>query len=123
MHHLLLLTAAIVCQTASPPKGRLVIVGGGPTAPEIIKKTLALTGGEKTRVLIIPFASTRPNAGQASMDLWRKCGAKNVSVLEVKDPKAALKAIKESDLIWMPGGSQTRLMEALTKNGLAKAIR
>jgi cyanophycinase len=132
MHHLLLLTAALIGQPPDLPKGILVIVGGGPTTPEIVKKTLALAGGNKARVLIIPQASFKTNAGQGSVQMWRTAGAKKVTLLEmstddrnrfvIKDKKAALDAIKEADLIWMPGGSQSRLMQALTQAGLAKAI-
>jgi cyanophycinase len=123
MHHLFLFTAAFLCNGPTPPKGRLVIVGGGPTSTEIVKKTLSLAGGEKAKVLIIPQASVQPKAGEASLQCWRKAGAKNVAVLDLKDGKAALKAVKEADLIWMPGGSQSNLMAALNKHGLAKAIR
>jgi cyanophycinase len=133
MHHLFLLTAALISQPPDLPKGILVIVGGGPTTPEIVKRTLAYAGGEKARVLIIPQASFKTSAGPASAQMWRKAGARKVTVLEMsqdrgsnrfilKDKKTALDAIKEADLIWMPGGSQSRLMQALTEGGLAKAI-
>jgi cyanophycinase len=126
MYHVLFLTTIFVTQPPDPPKGILVIVGGGPTTPEIVKKTLALTGGDKARVLIIPQASMNPKAGEASMQMWRKAGAKKVNVLDLKDKNAAqnaIKAIKEANLIWMPGGSQTLLMNALRKFGLEQAIR
>jgi cyanophycinase len=126
MYHVLFLTTIFVTQPPDPPKGILVIVGGGPTTPEIVKKTLALTGGDKARVLIIPQASLNPKAGEASKQMWRKAGAKTVNVLDLKDKNAAqnaIKAIKEANLIWMPGGSQTLLMNALRKFGLEQAIR
>jgi cyanophycinase len=126
MYHLLFLTAVFVTQPPDPPRGILVIVGGGPTTPEIIKKTLALAGGDKARILIIPQASVKPKAGEASMQMWVKAGAKKVTVLDLKDKNAAqnaIKAIKEANLIWMPGGSQSLLMKALSQHGLAQAIR
>jgi cyanophycinase len=46
-----------------------------------------------------------------------------VKVLDLRDRDAALKAVKEASLIWMPGGSQNRLMIALTEGKLVDAIR
>ncbi len=103
--------------------GTLVIAGGGPTIPEIVEKALAMAGGKKARVVIIPQASARTDTGQRSGEMWRKAGATFVTVLDFKDRKAALAAVKQADLIWMPGGSQSRLMEYLTKNGMVGPIR
>jgi cyanophycinase len=122
MHPLLLVAAAFIGK-GPEPLGHLVIVGGGPTTPEIAAKALAVAGGKRARVLIVPQASTRADAGQRSERMWRQAGAARVSVLDLKNPRAALTAIKVADLIWMPGGSQSRLMEALRKDGLAQAIR
>jgi cyanophycinase len=122
MHQLFLVTA-LLGQGLQDPAGYLVIVGGGPTTTEIIKKTLALAGGKKAHVLILPFASGRTNAGQLSQEMWRKAGAEKASILDIKDKKAALAAIKDATLIWMPGGSQSLLMRKLNEGGVIGAIR
>jgi cyanophycinase len=119
----LLLTALFIGQAVVQPLGQLVIAGGGPTTPEITDKALSLAGGKKAHVLIIPQASARVDAGQRSEQLWRKAGAEHVGVLDFKDRKAALAAIKQADLIWMPGGSQSRLMKILCEQGVVEAIR
>jgi cyanophycinase len=122
--HQLLLSAAVLLGQSSPPRlGNLVIVGGGPTFPEIVEKALALAGGKKARVVVIPHASNQAQAGQRSGEMWRKAGAAHVTVLDFKDKKTAVAAVKEADLIWMPGGSQSRLMQYLTKNGMVAPIR
>ena len=123
MHQLLLSAAVLLGQSNSHPMGTLVIAGGGPTIPEIVEKALALAGGKKARVVIIPQASARADTGQRSGEMWRKAGAAYVTVLDLKDRKAALAAVKEADLIWMPGGSQSRLMDYLTKNSMVAPIR
>jgi cyanophycinase len=123
MQQLLFIAAFLLGQTSGHREGYLVIVGGGPTIPEIVEKALGLAGGRKARVVIIPQASTRPDTGQRSGEMWRKAGAASVTVLDFKDRKAALAAVKEADLIWMPGGSQTLLMQALAKNGMIGPIR
>lgn len=129
MHQLLLVAALFTGQGPSPPLGHLIIAGGGPTGPDVIEKALSLAGGpKKAHVLIIPQASSQPEAGQRSKELWQKCGAVHVAILDLKDKMdtkdraAALAAIKDASLIWMPGGSQSRLMELLQKQNLVRAI-
>ena len=81
-----------------------------------------LAGGKKARVLIIPHASGQSNAGQGSLEMWRKVGAEQVAILDLIDGLAALEAVRKADLIWMPGGSQSRLMTALEQCFLAHAM-
>ncbi len=124
MTHLCLLAGFLLGQSQpTQPTGHLILAGGGPTLGEITQRALALAGGKKARVLIIPQASSRADAGERSEGFWRKAGAQNISVLNFKDKKAALAAIRQADLIWMPGGSQSRLMETLLKEGLVDPIR
>lgn len=104
--------------------GHLVIVGGGPAIEEIYRRTLELAGGAAARVLIVPFASPDPMAGAKSAEAWQAIGAMNVSVLDLTDAATALAAIGTSDLIWIRGGEQARLMSKLEETpGIADAIR
>jgi cyanophycinase len=121
----LLLTAACLIGQGSPatPEGHLVIVGGGPTPLEILERALALAGGKQARVLVVPFASNRRDAGQRGERLWRLAGAEHVAALDPTDRKAALRAVQQANLIWLSGGSQSRLMRMLTQEELVKAIR
>jgi cyanophycinase len=124
--HLLLLTLALLGAAPEPPKGTLVIAGGGPTVAEISSRALALAGGkEKAQVLIIPFASSQPDAGQPTRRMWLGAGVPRdqVTILDLKDKKAALAAIQKADLIWISGGSQSRLMRILREGGVVDAIR
>jgi cyanophycinase len=103
--------------------GHLVVAGGGPTAPEIVDKALAVSGGKEARVLIIPQASGKSDAGQRSLRMWQRAGAREVAILNLTDRDAALAAVREADLIWFPGGSQSRLIGILNEQGLAQGIR
>jgi cyanophycinase len=119
-----LLVAAVLGATPTQPVGHLIIAGGGPTAPEVLQRALTLAGGKEACVLIIPHASFRPEySGQASLRMWQRAGARQVEVLDLRDRGAALKALQKASLIWMPGGSQNRLMKALTEGKLVDAIR
>ncbi len=122
MYHLFLLAALATGQEPIHAMGHLVIAGGGPTMPEIQQRALMLAGGKSAHVLIVPQASSQVSAGERSQQLWRQAGAEQVAVLDTVDRKAALAAIQIADLIWIPGGSQSRLMEILTQQGIAGAI-
>jgi cyanophycinase len=124
--HPLLLIIALLGAAPEAPKGTLVIAGGGPTIADISSRALALAGGkEKAQVVIIPFASSQPDAGQPTRRMWLGVGVprEQVTILELKDKQAALAAIKKADLIWMSGGSQSRLMRILREQGFVNAIR
>lgn len=109
---------------AGEPAGRLVLVGGGATTPEIAARVLETAGGPERRMLILPQVSEDPGeAGRESAEFWRAQGAKEVSCLDVSNPKKAVAAVEAADLIWIPGGDQSRLMKALDGTGVIEAIR
>ena len=105
-------------------RGALLLVGGGGTTQEIVDAALRLAGGaDKARVLIIPHASSAPDAGQSSEQFWREHGSKIVSVLDLSDRTTAREAIARADFIWMPGGVQSRLVDALREADMIEPIR
>lgn len=109
--------------TEEGPKGHLVIEGGGGEAAEIDKRTLELAGGGKAKVLVIPQASSEKNSGREAADRWKKAGAGDVAILDLSDPEKAVAAVMNADLVWMSGGNQRRLMNALKETGVPEAIR
>jgi len=119
----LLLIAALSSLTLTPATGHLVVVGGGLFTPDIAQRTLSLAGGKAAHVLIIPQASLWSGTGPRWQTIWQQAGARQVTILNLNDRNAALEAIKTADLIWMSGGSQDRLMQALSQPGLGQAIR
>src|SRR5262245_58618499 len=119
----LLLASLLAGADGGPPRGRLLVHGGGGTSDEFRQKALDLAGGKRTRVLVIPQAAGDPPAGPESATAWKKAGAGDVRVLDLGDPKAAIEAIRGSDLIWIGGGDQQRLMDRLKGTGIPEAIR
>jgi cyanophycinase len=105
------------------PKGHLLVVGGGGTTDAIVERAFQLCGGKEARMLIVPQASSAADAGEDSKKFWVEKGAKNATVLDLADEAQALDAIAKADFIWMPGGDQSRLMEALAKTKAIAAIR
>jgi cyanophycinase len=117
-----MIASLLVLVLGADPQGTIVAVGGGTTTTAITKRTLELAGGAAARVIVIPQASERSD-GKASAAMWRELGVRDVSILELSDAVAAVKAVESADLIWMPGGDQNRLMKVLLPTGVPEAIR
>ncbi|MFT7618473.1 MAG: cyanophycinase [Planctomycetota bacterium] len=112
-----------------PPKSQvipvnLLLVGGGGTTDAIRAHALAQLGGaKKTKLLVIPQASERKEAGREIAKMWGKDGVKNIKIMDVRKTARSKKQIEEANFIWMGGGSQSRLMEALKEGKLIGAIK
>lgn len=114
-------TPAPVSARAQDRAGALVIVGGGGTPEEILIEALALTGEQAPKVLIIPQASSAPDRGQGSLEMWREQGVQ-ADVLDPLDRLDADALLDAADLIWIPGGSQRDLLRRLAEHQLASKI-
>jgi cyanophycinase len=108
---------------AAAAPGPLVVVGGGATPPGLHRRMLELAGGVQARVLVVGLASAATNAGAPSVRAFREAGATRVELLATNVSPAALEAVRSADLVWFPGGGQTRLMRELERLGVVDAIR
>ena len=107
---------------AATKRGILIVAGGGSIPADLRPRALELAGGNDARVLIVPWASRREEAGSATVAVWQEAGATEVTVIP-EDATEARRAIEQRDLIWLVGGSQVRLLEALRERDLIKVIR
>jgi len=119
----LVLAVGAHAQPGSAPKGHLVVIGGGTIPDDVRARTLALAGGTKAIVAVLPQASELPETGPEAVDAWKKAGAARAIVVDVAARAAAIEAIREATLVWFPGGDQTRLMKALNGTGIPEVIR
>lgn len=103
--------------------GTLVVVGGGPTPEGLHKQVMELAGGTNARVLVVPLASSPVPEISSSVKAFRDAGGAQVEQISSTDPKTALSQVRQADVLWFPGGSQTVLMEALRRLGVVEAIR
>jgi cyanophycinase len=110
------------CAANKPREGWLVIVGGGGTTQSIQERALALAGGPQAKVVVFPQASELAETGAEVCQMWKERGAASAVVADPRQEEEALRLIAQADLIWFPGGVQTRLMDALGLN-LPGAIR
>lgn len=104
----------------------LVAAGGGNLADEIRLHLLSMSEAENPQVLIVPQATAEDNwlaRGEQQTEVFRELGAERISVLDLGNREAAVEAIRASDVIWIPGGSQQRLMNALKDAGVADEVR
>jgi cyanophycinase len=109
-----------------PPKGTLVIVGGGSTeGTGIVEKFIALAGGVDKKFVIVPTAggnrntdgAVRPYDETQIVASWVKRGIKNVKMLHTHDPKVAdtesfASVLRDADAVWFNGGRQWNIVDS-----------
>jgi len=98
-------------------------VGGGATDDRIVSRALELAGGRSAIVAVLPQSSELADAGDSSVEMWKKAGAKDARKVLFEDRAAARRAIESATLIWMPGGDQNRFMKEISGTGLDDLIR
>jgi cyanophycinase len=114
--------SASALDTQPTKAGLVVAVGGGGTPDEVIAYVAALAGGKDARVLVLPQASESGD-GQSSAAMWLEQGAGEATVLSDLSAPDAKERIARANVIWMPGGVQSRLMERLGEHGLVEAVQ
>ncbi len=109
-----------------PPRGTLVIVGGGNLdGTGIIEKFIELAGGPGKKFIIVPTAGgNRGRDGAittydetAVVASWVRRGVKNVKMLHTHDPKVAdteafVKDLQNADAVWFNGGRQWNIVDS-----------
>lgn len=126
---LLTLALPLAAQQApeyGPPKGTLVIVGGGSTdGTGIIERFIQIAGGPDKKFVIVPTAGGNRNAAGALIPYdetqivasWVKRGLKNVRMLHTHDPKVAdteafASILRDADAVWFNGGRQWNIVDS-----------
>src|SRR5262245_3180230 len=109
-----------------PPKGTLVIVGGGNlTGSGIYEKFIELAGGPEKNFVVVPTAGGNRNAQgqliaydeQTIVAPWVKLGLKHVKMLHTADPKVAdteafASVLRTADGVWFNGGRQWNIVDS-----------
>jgi cyanophycinase len=103
--------------------GPIVAVGGGTIDDEIYVRMLALGGGSQAIVAVLPQASAVEDAGASAVDRWKAMGAADARKYDFADVAATRAGLERATLIWIPGGSQSRFMDAIRGTGLVDLIR
>jgi cyanophycinase len=109
---------ALPASAADPPKGHLLIIGGGVRGPEIMGKFVELAGGARARVAVFPMASsTSAETGRELATEMRGLGIADVRVLDLTraqaDTPEAVAQLDGVTGVYFAGGDQSRLTAAL----------
>jgi cyanophycinase len=119
----LLTLVAAVTPLFAQSAGALIVAGGGTTGPDIVGPALEIAGGKEAVVAVLPQASAVSDAGDGSVQMWLNAGAREAHKVAFDDRAAARRALERATMIWMPGGSQSRFMDAIRGTGLDDVIR
>ena len=109
-----------------PPKGTLVIQGGGPDADTRIFETfINKAGGLGAKIVVVPTAGgNRTPDGSIKLykeedviALWKKRGVLKVRMLHTHDPKVAdteefARVLRSADGVWFDGGRQWNIVDS-----------
>ena len=120
----LLLTATLALGAAppsdptkvGPPRGSLLVVGGGAMGP-LWEKFLDLAGGKDAPIVVIPTANEIVAGTDKAVAALRAHGAKHVTQLHTRDRQAAdteafVAPLRTARGVWLTGGRQWRLADA-----------
>lgn len=124
-----LLSANVSAQTSTaygPPKGTLVIVGGGATAGTgIVEKFIELAGGKNAKIVVVPTAGGNRNGNGEPITYvdsvvlapWKAQGLTNVHMLHTPDPKIAdtdafASMLADAKGVWFVGGRQWNIVDS-----------
>jgi cyanophycinase len=109
-----------------PPRGTLVIVGGGNlNGSGITERFIELAGGVEKHFVIVPTAggNRSPDGALIAYDEarivapWVRLGLKHVRMLHTADPKVAdteefAQALRDADAVWFNGGRQWNIVDS-----------
>src|SRR5262249_14181482 len=124
----IVVASALYAQTPEygPPKGTLVIQGGGSDANSGIWETFVnRAGGLNAKIVVVPTAggnknpdgSIREYKEETVLANWKKRGATNVHMLHTHDPKVAdteefAKILHDANAVWFNGGRQWNIVDS-----------
>ena len=113
-----------------PPRGSLVIVGGGLRSESILKRFLDLAGGPEAGLVMIPTAGESDDLADYAGDLrdLTDAGARHVKMIHTRDRKVAdseafIAPLREARGVWFPGGRHWRLADAYLGTRTQAALR
>jgi cyanophycinase len=119
-----------------PPKGTLVIAGGGQLNDAgIPQKFIELAGGKDAKIVIVPTAGGNKNRDGSIkvyredevLKAWRARGLTHVTMLHTADSKVAdtpefVKPLTEANAVWFDGGRQWNIVDSYANTRTYRAF-
>lgn len=111
-----------------PGQGHLFIIGGGARPDSLMTQFVALGGGEKCKVLVIPYASGDiHDTGSYQVSEFKRIGVKDCDYISVSkdeiDGEEALARLEGVTAIFFSGGDQNRLTAMLNGTKFLEKVR
>jgi len=121
----------VVLLLAVPVLGqqRLLVIGGGERPPDAMKKFVEWSGGAKSRILVITWASSVPDESYASLEKafqTSNAGLVEHAPIRPLDAEKRTKFIEQLNSasgVFFSGGDQNRIMDVLADDGLLQMIK
>ena len=119
-------------EPVAPPRvdrGALVLVGGGRIPSDVVARFVALAGGSKAKVVLVPGAMPAGDGGgeEPFARLLKAAGVVDVRTLPCRHPrevtKEALAVLADATAVWFGGGRQWRLVDAFDGTDAVAACR
>jgi len=113
---------------AAPPRGTLLIVGGGPQPPALVKQFVELAGGPgRAKIVVFAQASAEGlKSGEEKAVELRALGADARNIWVTRDEAntdSIAKLLDKATGVWFGGGDQVRLAKVLRQTKTEVAIR
>src|SRR5438445_1005334 len=128
---ILLITAASLAfagTAVGPPKGAVLAAGGGALGPELINRFVDLAGGPDAPIVFIPTALDPQPPNLVEVNILRKAGVKNLTILhttdrQVADSKKFVEPLRKARGVWFGGGRQWRLVDSYLNTRTLRELR
>jgi cyanophycinase len=112
-------------------RGWIVPVGGAEEKEgraEILRRFVAISGGAKARIVVIPTASQLEDTGQRYATIFKDLGVADAAIANYKtrgdcDRADWLATLEKATGVFLTGGNQLRISSVIGGTPVAKAIR
>ena len=112
-----------------PPRGTVVVVGGGAMGPEIYQAFIEAAGGPDANIVVIPTAGEDSvyAANWTGLSGFKAAGARQLTVLHTRDRAVAnsdsfVALIRNANGVWFPGGRQWHLVDSYADTKTERAL-
>jgi cyanophycinase len=108
---------------------RLLVIGGGERPPDAMKKFVEWSGGAKSRILVVTWASGVPDESYASLEkAFQSANAGLVEHAPIRPLDTEKKAkfveqLNNATGVFFSGGDQNRIMDVLADDALLQMIK
>ena len=129
MTRILLFAVIILSAVSGFAQQRLLVIGGGERPPEAMKKFVEWSGGAKSRILVVTWASGVPDESYASLEkAFQTANAGLVEHAPIRplDGEKRSKFVEQlnnASGVFFSGGDQNRIMDVLADEELLQMLK